>query len=194
MTWMPTTWRRKKSTDTWNDCAGRLKRPRSRTTTANNFPISNHVIPAQAGIQNTSENWFPACAAVTNIAALRSSREITSRFPMVCNDGSIIRSRSPSGVVQYSILHSGNACCRRSTPAAVILVLRITSVLSFLNSIRCSTPALAMVVSEMFKVSNSLRPFSCVKPPSVNPEPASSNQRSYLSWVRCAMPASVNFG
>jgi hypothetical protein len=35
-----------------------------------NFPISNHVIPAQAGNQNTRKSWFPACAGMTKNAAI----------------------------------------------------------------------------------------------------------------------------
>jgi len=44
------------------------------------FPISNHVIPAQAGNQNTATNWFPACAGMTKIAAL---------FQLVFSDQSV---------------------------------------------------------------------------------------------------------
>jgi hypothetical protein len=36
----------------------------------NNFPIFNHVIPAQAGNQFSVAYWFPACAGMTEIAPL----------------------------------------------------------------------------------------------------------------------------
>jgi hypothetical protein len=36
----------------------------------NNFPIFNHVIPAQAGNQFSLAYWFPACAGMTKIAPL----------------------------------------------------------------------------------------------------------------------------
>jgi len=36
----------------------------------NNFPIFNHVIPAQAGNQFSLAYWFPACAGMTEIARL----------------------------------------------------------------------------------------------------------------------------
>jgi hypothetical protein len=36
----------------------------------NKFPISNQVIPAQAGNQNSWINWFPACAGMTITVAV----------------------------------------------------------------------------------------------------------------------------
>jgi len=35
----------------------------------NKFPNFFNVIPAQAGNQNATDNWFPACAGMTEIAA-----------------------------------------------------------------------------------------------------------------------------
>ncbi len=34
----------------------------------NNLPISIFVIPAQAGTQHSTDNWFPACAGMTKIS------------------------------------------------------------------------------------------------------------------------------
>jgi hypothetical protein len=42
----------------------------SKECVRSNFPISNDVIPAQAGNQNTWINWFPACAGMTRTDAL----------------------------------------------------------------------------------------------------------------------------
>jgi hypothetical protein len=42
----------------------------------NNFPIFNHVIPAQAGNQYSKENWFPACAGMTRTDALTTFGEL----------------------------------------------------------------------------------------------------------------------
>jgi hypothetical protein len=50
----------------------------------NNFPIFNHVIPAQSpglaqagpGNQYSKENWFPACAGMTRTDALTTFGEL----------------------------------------------------------------------------------------------------------------------
>ena len=45
------------------------------------FPISNLVIPAQAGNQQTRENWFPACAGMTKPSTKRNLGSYFGRVP-----------------------------------------------------------------------------------------------------------------
>jgi hypothetical protein len=71
-----------------------------------NCPICNFVIPAQAGTQNSTNNWFPACAGMTKIVALSENGKLFQPRPLAFGANRNLQSKS--------VTH-GETSCRYAT-------------------------------------------------------------------------------